>query len=364
MAVAAAVTVAGLVRADASGLDGGVAPDGTSIDEVPGLELVFHDGDHVVYEAKGQTATTPSSGITVHDGFTTYGDATALDGYQIRLVASDGIESYRPLVQQAATAATTAGGPSLTVAPGLYPWGSVPGRGQIDVVVSSTSPCGGSWLGCGGPSIEGGVVVAGRMWFNPRLGYHSLEEIQNTVRHELGHAVGLAHYRWTYQGRVQTMHPTDFEASDYEAGDTAGLRFLTGTTAVPAASASAASPESPAPPAPLAPTPTSIDPVGGIDSAVANPFGIVVRGWAMDPDTTGPVPVLVTVDGDPTELSADRPDDSHGIHGFAVVWLVSPGVHEVCATVRNVGAGHDVALGCRTVEVSSQSIGLIGLQTV
>ncbi len=361
--VALLVTVGGLVRADASGLGtdssglgtDGAAPAEPSIDELPATEVVFHDGDHVVYEAKGQTATD-AGGVAVHEGFTTYGDATALSSYQVRLIASDGIETYRPLVQEAVAAATAAGGPSLTVLPGTQPWGSVPGRGQIDVVVSSMSPCGGSWLGCGGPTIDHGVVVAGRIWFSPRLAAHPVDEIENTVRHELGHAVGLAHYRWSYQGRLQTMHPTSFEASGYEAGDAAGLRFLTGTTTVPVAAA--------APPATVAAVPATVDPVGAIDSAVANPFGIVVRGWAVDADATGPVPVLVTVDSNPTEVSADRADAQRGPHGFAVVWLVAPGVHEVCVTARNSGQGHDVALGCRTVDVSSQSIGLVGLQTV
>ncbi len=354
--VALVVTAGGLVRADATGLgaDGATASE-TVIDELPAIELVFHDGDHVVYEAKGQTASG-TGGVTVHEGFTTYDDATALDSYQVRLIASDGIETYRPLVQRAVAAATAAGGPSFTVLPGTQPWGSVPGRGQIDVVVSSLSPCGGSWLGCGGPTIDHGVVVAGRIWFSPRLAAHPVDEIDNTVRHELGHAVGLAHYRWSYQGRLQTMHPTSFDASAYQAGDAAGLRFLTGTTVLPAAPA--------APPAPVVSVPPSVDPAGAIDSAVANPFGIIVRGWAVDVDGAGPVPVLVTVDSNPTEVSADRAHAQRGAHGFAVVWLVAPGVHEVCVTARNTGQGHDVALGCRTVAVSSQSIGLIGLQTV
>ncbi len=315
-----------------------------------------------VYDPRAATGAPTGNGTVLHDGFATYADATSLGRYEIHLVDSPGIEAYRALVERAARAASDAGGPALTVVAGRFRAQAEPPPGVIDVVVAESAPCAGAWLGCGGPTIDHGVVVAGQMWFNPRLAGRAPSEIDNTVRHELGHALGLAHFPWLFDGRVQTMHPTRFDADRYETGDQSGLRFLTGAAA--GAGAAPAPPAAPDDPISPSPAPAPLDPVGAIVDAVANPFGLVINGWATDPASTAPAPVVVSVDGATDDLVADRATDAHGPHGFALVWLVPPGSHEVCVQVRTVAGDREISLGCRRVEVSPESISRVGLQTV
>ena len=356
LSVAIALAAVGLARADAGETagTGGIASDeiGAVIGPAP---LVYVDGDHVVFEVGGDpvdakgTAATGSSGGTYHDGFSTYGDATLLEHYQVRLVSSPGIEQVRPHVAQAVAGASAASGQSLELLPGTISQGG-PGRGQIDIVVSSSSPCSGMWLGCGGPTLDKGTVVSGRVWINPRALEKSTAELDNIVRHEFGHTLGLAHYEYLHEDRVQTMHPTRYDAANYETGDIDGLRFVAGQPPV----------RDDAPPV------RSSDPVGLVESAVAGPFGLVVRGWAVDPDTTDPIRVTVTVHGRSFDLLADGAagDPARNGHGFSMVRLARAGTYEVCATARNVGEGTDEPLGCQSLKVSGSSVGNLGLQTV
>lgn len=355
---ASATGLVGAQAAPTSGDTAGTALGGTAT-------LVFVDGDHVVFsvtddedtvshtDAKG--AGAGAGGTVRHEGYATYGDATLLEHYEVRLVESDGIETIRPYVTEAVAQATAAGGQSLAVRPGTVDR-SAPERGQIDIVVSSSSPCSGLWLGCGGPTVEEGKVQAGQIWINPRVFDRPTDQIANTVRHELGHTLGLAHYEYLHEDRVQTMHPSRFDAATYESGDAAGLRAVSGT---PPATAQAS-----APPAQVQAT----DPVGSIDPA-AGPLGLVVRGWALDPDTTEPITVTVTVDGAPVDVLADLdgPADAgtpRSGHGYETVRLARSGTYEVCVVARNVGAGHDTPLGCEQVTVTASGVARIGLQTV
>lgn len=357
--------------ADATGPDvtgpvGGLVSDLTS--------LVFVDGDHVVFDAKGTGAG--GSGVVERDGFATYGDARVLESYRILLVASDGIDHFRPFVETAAAAAVAAGAPTLTVADGVVPFGTEPRRGEIHVTVSGAAPCPGSWLGCGGPIIDDDRVEAGRMWLHPRLAGRAPEDIDNTVRHELGHTLGLGHYANEHGGRVQTMHPTRFDARSYESGDRSGFAFVMGRPVLVATPAP--TPASPPPPAPESsgqapaeeapappPAPRSVDPLGALESVGSTPLGLVVRGWASDPDGTTPVRVLVTVDGAPFEVVAHRARPDGGpVDGFDLSVSEPPGSYEVCVTLRNQALGADTALGCQQVGVSDRSIGSVGLQTL
>jgi hypothetical protein len=106
--------------------------------------------------------------------------------------------------------------------------------------------------------------------------------------------------------------------------------------------------------------------VGLMESAVAGPFGVVVRGWAVDPDTTGAVVVTITVDGRAHDVRADQAasDATRNGHGFALVRLARSGAHEVCAVARNVGTGADAHLGCQELTVSASSVRALGVQTV
>ena len=353
-AVAAAVLVVtaatGLVRADAD-IDG--TTDAALDLGTASLPIVYHDGDFIVFgtdPADGK-AGAPGGYARRHDGFSTYNDAKLLDHYDVRIVESAGADQVRPLVAEAVAAASAAGGQSLALHPDtVAPTG--PQRGQIDIVVSSSSPCGGWWLGCGGPNIDDGVITSGQIWINPRLFERPPAQMENTVRHELGHTLGLAHYEYYHEDKVQTMHPSRFDAPTYEAGDTKGLRFTAGNPPV----------EQTAPQATEA-----VDPVGFVESVTAGPFGIVLRGWALDPETNAPIRVTVTVDGVPSDVVAEvdrgAVDGDRRGHAFESVQVAGPGPHEVCATARNVGRGSDTPLGCRVVFVSASSVGLIGLQT-
>lgn len=357
LTVAAALGAVGLARADAGEAGAPVGADatgwiGTAIGPAP---LVYVDGDHVVFEVGGDpvdakgTAVSGSSGGTYHDGFATYGDATLLEHYEVRLVSSAGIERVRPHVAQAVASASAASGQSLELRPGTVS-DATSARGHIDIVVSDSSPCSGMWLGCGGPTIDDGKVVYGRVWINPRALEKSTAELDNIVRHEFGHTLGLAHYEYLHEDRVQTMHPTRYDAANYESGDIDGLRFVAGQPPV----------QDDAPPV------RSSDPVGLVESAVAGPFGLIVRGWAVDPDTTAPIRVTITINGRSFDVLADGEagDPTRNGHGFSMVRLARAGTYEVCATARNVGDGADEALGCQDLRVSGSSVGSLGLQTV
>lgn len=94
-------------------------------------------------------------------------------------------------------------------------------------------------------------------------------------------------------------------------------------------------------------------PVGHVEVADSpSPEAIRVEGWASDPDAAEPAAVSVTLDGAVVHegpAGVDRADEQLG---FAVRVPAGPGEHSVCVTVRNVGMGHDVALGCFGVAVT------------
>jgi hypothetical protein len=99
-------------------------------------------------------------------------------------------------------------------------------------------------------------------------------------------------------------------------------------------------------------------PFGNPERIAAGPGSVTAEGWAIDPDTTGPVPVQLWVDGTLRAfLPADRvrPDVGAAFplygpnHGFSVTVPVSPGPHRVCVALSNTGAGVDVLLGCTLV---------------
>lgn len=103
-------------------------------------------------------------------------------------------------------------------------------------------------------------------------------------------------------------------------------------------------------------------PIGHLDSVVPTGQGILVTGWALDPDTSGgAVPVAVyETPGGQVGIWANQPRPDVAAHyprwgtahGFAVLMRASPGVHQVCAYARNnYGIGSTAALGCRSVSV-------------
>ena len=103
------------------------------------------------------------------------------------------------------------------------------------------------------------------------------------------------------------------------------------------------------------------NPVGSLTAVSRVPGAISVTGWALDPNTTAPSAVRITVDkAAPALASADQTTtlptgySYYGSrHGFAAALPApGPGTHTVCVTAVNVGPGVDTPLGCRTVAVT------------
>lgn len=103
-------------------------------------------------------------------------------------------------------------------------------------------------------------------------------------------------------------------------------------------------------------------PIGRLDSVVVSGQGILVTGWALDPDSSNrPVPVAVYQrPGGQVGIWANQPRSDvaeryprwGAAHGFKVLMRTSPGLHEVCAYARNIyGIGSTATLGCQWVRV-------------
>ncbi|MGI9603658.1 MAG: PQQ-dependent sugar dehydrogenase [Acidimicrobiales bacterium] len=97
-------------------------------------------------------------------------------------------------------------------------------------------------------------------------------------------------------------------------------------------------------------------PIGHVDRAVGRNGAITVAGWAIDPNTRGPINVHIYVDGELKK--AVRADDPRGDvaaahpgfgprHGFQTQVRATPGSHQVCVHGINVGRGGNRLLGCR-----------------
>ncbi len=103
-------------------------------------------------------------------------------------------------------------------------------------------------------------------------------------------------------------------------------------------------------------------PFGSLDAASAASGGtkVTIAGWAIDPDTTGPLAVHVYVDGVGAAIltaNGPRPDVAAAFppygaaHGYgATIAGLAPGAHRVCAFAINVGSGAvNPELGCAVV---------------
>ncbi|MEO6504341.1 MAG: DUF3152 domain-containing protein [Jatrophihabitantaceae bacterium] len=108
------------------------------------------------------------------------------------------------------------------------------------------------------------------------------------------------------------------------------------------------------------------NPVGSLDNVLPGVAAVVIRGWAIDPDTTASILVTVQLDAHVITVRADSLRDDVGRthpgygsnHGFRLTLNASPGRHTVCARALNAaGAGVTVLLGCRTVLISGTPIG-------
>ena len=98
-------------------------------------------------------------------------------------------------------------------------------------------------------------------------------------------------------------------------------------------------------------------PFGSLDGVASTGGGLLVRGWAIDPDTSGAILVHAYVDGVfRGEFTADRsrPDVAAGFpgfganHGFEFSVATTPGQHNVCVYAINDDAGGHPLIGCKT----------------
>jgi hypothetical protein len=100
-------------------------------------------------------------------------------------------------------------------------------------------------------------------------------------------------------------------------------------------------------------------PFGELTTVVAKTGAVEVSGWAIDPDSTGPIAVHIYAGGRGTPLTADRPSpdsdaqfpSSGKNHGFASTVSAPSGRQEVCAWAINVGAGTNTRIGCTTLTI-------------
>jgi subtilisin family serine protease len=106
------------------------------------------------------------------------------------------------------------------------------------------------------------------------------------------------------------------------------------------------------------------NPFGSFDNATGGPRSIVASGWAIDPDTTGPVEIHTYVDGrwgGLTTASTSRPDVGGAYAGYGsnhgwqlTIGNVGPGAHQVCAyAINQAGGTTNPLIACRNVVVPS-----------
>jgi hypothetical protein len=109
-------------------------------------------------------------------------------------------------------------------------------------------------------------------------------------------------------------------------------------------------------------------PIGATDDISRRPGGLRVAGWAIDPDTTGPIAVIAST-GQSTALLANgsRPDVAAAVpglgdqHGFDQVVPASSGNYLACLTAMNTGDGGNTTIGCRSVAVSNAPAGRLDI---
>jgi cell wall-associated NlpC family hydrolase len=104
------------------------------------------------------------------------------------------------------------------------------------------------------------------------------------------------------------------------------------------------------------------DPFGHVDKVVTTSGGVLVAGWAADPDgLSSTETVLGLVDGTSaakTTTKLARPDVVKAKHtgpktGFSFTVPVPSGSHTLCIAARTLGAGFDTVLLCRPLPLGT-----------
>ena len=95
-------------------------------------------------------------------------------------------------------------------------------------------------------------------------------------------------------------------------------------------------------------------PQWNIEAFTAGMTDISISGWAVDPESSDPVTLNISIDGTvhPVVADRERPDlaphfpTSGTRHGFGATFSVGGGSHRVCITALNLVNGYDTLLGC------------------
>lgn len=107
-------------------------------------------------------------------------------------------------------------------------------------------------------------------------------------------------------------------------------------------------------------TVANLRPLANFESLTVSGTTVTLAGWALDPDTAGPIDVHVYVDGAwggslrTTGVRADVARAYPGTgeqHGFTRSFTAGPGTHQVCVYAIDTAGGAATPAGCRTVSV-------------
>ena len=267
--------------------------------------------------------------------------------------------------------------------------------------------------------MDEGVVVGGRIWVHPKLARPPGDEIDNTLRHELGHTLGLGALLLGVPGPDPDDAPTRFDAQrgsrrrrgcgprdapgcwsssrDAACDDACSMSGHRGRPAgtvllltVDGVTDAGDGPQQ------LRHQPgwryhevcAAVERDGRPDGTCARPRGAPTRP-ARSSHRLGPVrasrssagreirrpaaPITVVVTRRHAGSSRSWPSEahepaSHPAHGIDPRLQANvptdPGEHTVCVTARNVGDGADVSLGCRWSASAASPSADIGLQTI
>lgn len=114
-------------------------------------------------------------------------------------------------------------------------------------------------------------------------------------------------------------------------------------------------------------------PFGSLDGTAVRPGGVLVRGWAIDPDTGDPVTVRVEGGSRPVSAVANQyrgdvaeayfwfHSNGQSSYGFEIAAPAPPGPRQFCAIAQNVGPGRNRVLGCAILDVPANPFGALDL---